>query len=130
MARCYRSASGVVACLAALGSLLAACQTEVGTGDPVLVLEAHRVELGRHLFYERRLSSEGNRSCGICHEPALGFTDGFVRAVGTTGELHPRNTLTLTNVGSRESLTWTPDAPESLEEQLRRLRDWYPLSAG
>jgi len=102
----------------ALGLLLGACHGASGTEEEVVSASALEVELGRHLFYERRLSVEGNRSCGICHEPALGFTDGFVRAVGSTGELHPRNTLTLTNVGGRESLTWTPDAPDSLEGQL------------
>lgn len=118
MARCYRSARGVVWCLVVLGSLLGACDSEPTAAGSGLSLEDHQAELGRHLFYERRLSREGNRSCGICHEPALGFTDGFARAVGTSGELHPRNTLTLTNVGSRESLTWKPDAPNGLEEQL------------
>mgnify|MGYP001219266158 CR=1 FL=1 len=74
--------------------------------------------LGRHLFYERRLSLNQNRSCGICHEQAKGFTDGFVRAVGTTGEIHPRNTLTLLNVRSREALSWLDPEPMSLSEQM------------
>ena len=80
--------------------------------------QAQWVELGRHLFYERRLSREGNRSCGICHEQAKGFTDGFVRAVGTTGELHPRNTLTLLNVSRRTTFGWINQETLSLEEQL------------
>ena len=76
------------------------------------------IELGRLLFYERRLSLNGDRSCGICHEQAKGFTDGFVRAVGTTGELHPRNTFTLINVARRETLSWLSPESQSLEEQL------------
>ena len=60
--------------------------------------------LGRHLFYDWRLSVHENRSCGICHEQAKGFTDGFVRVVGVTEEVHPRNTLTLINVSTRTSL--------------------------
>jgi len=101
-----------------LGLLLGACQGEPSSVAEEPDAEVYKVELGRHLFYERRLSLEENRSCGLCHEAALGFTDGFVRAVGTTDALHPRNTLTLTNVGRRESLTWVSGAPESLEEQL------------
>jgi cytochrome c peroxidase len=131
MARCHRSTRRVGARLVVLGLLLGACQGEPVSETSSLGAQVHRVELGRHLFYERRLSLEGNRSCGICHEPALGFTDGFVRAVGTTDELHPRNTLTLTNVGRRESLTWVPGAPESLEEQaLIPLLGQHPVEMG
>lgn len=32
------------------------------------------IELGRHLFYEGRLSKDGNYSCGSCHQPAAAFT--------------------------------------------------------
>ena len=63
-------------------------------------------KLGRHLFYDRRLSLNYDRSCGICHEQAKGFTDGFVRGVGTLGDIHPRNTLSLINVVTRRSLGW------------------------
>jgi cytochrome c peroxidase len=105
-----------------LGLLLALLVGTAGcspaVGAPSSEAEASTVALGRFLFYERRLSLGEDRSCGICHEPALGFTDGFVRAVGTTHELHPRNTLTLTNVGTREELTWLESAPDVLEEQL------------
>ena len=116
MARGRRSAPGLIAALVLIGGLSGACQGASGDEPPDPAVQ--RVELGRHLFYERRLSVEGNRSCGICHEPALGFTDGFVRAVGSTDEVHHRNTLTLTNVGRREALTWGAGAPDSLEEQL------------
>ena len=116
MARGRRSAPGLIAALVLIGGLSGACQGSSGDEPPDPAVQ--KVELGRHLFYERRLSVEGNRSCGICHEPALGFTDGFVRAVGSTDEVHHRNTLTLTNVGRREALTWGAGAPDSLEEQL------------
>jgi cytochrome c peroxidase len=79
---------------------------------------AEKVELGRHLFYDTNLSLEDNRSCGICHEQAKGFTDGFPRAIGTTGELHVRNSLSLTNVGYFEKLTWSDPSQGVLETQL------------
>ena len=79
---------------------------------------AQKVELGRHLFYDFRLARNEKRSCGICHEDKKGFTDGFVRAVGATNEVHPRNTLSLSNLGYRESLTWVHPELGSLEEQL------------
>lgn len=75
------------------------------------------VELGRYLFHDFRLSGNGERSCGICHEPAKGFTDGFVRAVGATGESHTLNTLSLVNVGYRGSLGWRSPEETRLDEQ-------------
>lgn len=90
-----------------------------------------KVELGRHLFYDPGLSVNGTRSCGICHEAAKGFTDGFVRALGATNEMHPRNTLSLANVAWREDLGWRGDAPSSLEEQvLVPLSGHDPLEMG
>jgi len=76
------------------------------------------VELGRLLFFDFQLSIDGGRSCGICHEPAKGFTDGFVRAVGTFNDLHPRNTLSVANVAWRAPLTWRAPDNFSLEDQL------------
>jgi cytochrome c peroxidase len=89
--------------------------------EPVLAdnpRTAEKVELGRHLFYDVRLSRNEDRACGTCHEQAKGFTDGFHRAVGTEGDLHPHNTLTLTNVGYRSALGWTHPSERVLEEQL------------
>ena len=121
-----RRVVGAALCLSTLCSSSCApldSRSELGEGEELGGAEesargAALVELGRLLFYERRLSLNGDRSCGICHEQAKGFTDGFVRAVGTTGELHPRNTLTLINVVRRESLSWLSPAPQALEEQL------------
>lgn len=90
-------------------------EPEVPALNPMSV---EKVELGRYLFYDFQLSVDGGRSCGICHEPAKGFTDGFVRAIGTTGQIHPRNTLTVGNVAWREVLNWRDPEPTTLEEQL------------
>jgi cytochrome c peroxidase len=79
---------------------------------------AEKVELGRHLFYELRLSKNQNRACGTCHEQKKAFTDGFHRAVGTDNDLHGHNTLTLTNVGYRSELGWTDMSVRALEQQL------------
>lgn len=76
-----------------------------------------KVELGRYLFHDFRLSVNSERSCGICHEPAKAFTDGFSRAIGTTGEIHTRNTLSLINVGYREQLGWQNPEMRRLEDQ-------------
>src|SRR6476620_3777559 len=54
-------------------------------------MSAAKVESGRYLFYEKRMSANGKESCGSCHRQELAFTDGRARAEGTTGQLHPRS---------------------------------------
>jgi cytochrome c peroxidase len=76
-----------------------------------------KVELGRHLFYERRLSVNGELSCGGCHEPALAFTDGEPLAIGATGDVHRRNSMSLVNVAYASGLTWVNPLMRDLERQ-------------
>lgn len=80
-------------------------------------MSAVKVELGRHLFYDVRLSLNQTQSCASCHEQALAFTDGLARAVGSTGEQHPRNSMTLANVAYFSSLTWANPLLSTLEQQ-------------
>lgn len=61
-------------------------------------MTAEKVELGRHLFYEPRLSITGEYSCASCHQQSLAFTDGKPLAIGSTNESHPRNAMGLANV--------------------------------
>lgn len=75
------------------------------------------VELGRHLFYERRLSLNETQSCGDCHQQALAFSDGLALAEGSTGEIHPRNSPSLTNVVYNPTLTWMNPLLQLLEDQ-------------
>lgn len=80
-------------------------------------MSAVKVELGRRLFYDNRLSVTGDRSCAACHQQALAFTDGRARAEGATGELHPRGSMSLANVGYLPALAWANPALTSLEDQ-------------
>ena len=75
------------------------------------------VELGRHLFYDVRLSVNGTFSCASCHDQALAFTDGRVVGVGATGEFHPRNSMSLANVAYGSVLTWGNPNERTLEHQ-------------
>jgi cytochrome c peroxidase len=63
-------------------------------------LTVEKIELGRHLFYEKQLSANGTQSCGSCHQQHLAFCDGRSHAVGSTGAEHFRNTMSLVNVGT------------------------------
>jgi cytochrome c peroxidase len=76
-----------------------------------------KVELGRHLFYDTRLSVNGTTSCGTCHRQELAFTDGRAVARGATGEHHVRGSMSLTNVAYNTRLTWANPLMDSLEDQ-------------
>src|SRR5215510_13101701 len=82
-------------------------------------MTAPKVELGRYLFYDKRMSSNGKTSCASCHRQELAFTDGRAQGEGTTGELHPRSSMSLANVGYSPVLTWVNPSLSSLEEQAR-----------
>lgn len=81
-------------------------------------LTASKVELGRYLFYDRRLSRNETYSCASCHQQARAFTDGRARAVGSTGVLHSRNSMSLANVAYNLSYTWANPGVTTLEDQL------------
>jgi cytochrome c peroxidase len=76
-----------------------------------------KVELGRHLFYDTRLSGNGTQACASCHRQELGFTDGMATSTGSTGEAHPRNSMTLTNVAYASTLAWANPLLFTLEDQ-------------
>jgi cytochrome c peroxidase len=76
-----------------------------------------KAELGRHLFYDTRLSGNGAQSCATCHEQERAFTDGRARAVGSTGEVHPRGSMSLVNVAYAAVLTWGNPSLTRLEDQ-------------
>jgi cytochrome c peroxidase len=76
-----------------------------------------KVELGRHLFYDKRLSANQTMSCATCHEQARAFTDGKKTATGITGQVSKRNSMALANVAYLPTLTWGNPQIESLEVQ-------------
>lgn len=76
-----------------------------------------KVELGRRLFYDTRMSVDSSQSCATCHVQSLAFTDGLPRSVGATGEAHPRGSMSLGNVGYNPALTWANPGSQSLEDQ-------------
>jgi len=76
-----------------------------------------KVELGRRLFYDTRLSVNNTMSCASCHVQAIAFTDGKPQSVGATGELHPRSAMSLVNTAYASRLTWANSLLDKLEDQ-------------
>jgi len=65
---------------------------------------AAAVELGERLFFDRRLSANGEVSCARCHVPERGWTDGLARAAGLARV--DRNTMGLANVRLQRWFGW------------------------
>jgi cytochrome c peroxidase len=80
-------------------------------------LTQESVELGRRLFYDPKLSSNGLVSCSTCHKQALAFTDGLAQSVGVSGKPLMFNSMSLVNLmwGPRQFF-WNGRSP-SLEDQ-------------
>lgn len=76
-----------------------------------------KVELGRHLFYDTRLSLNQTQSCATCHAQERAFTESLPRSVGSTGEVHPRNSMSLANIAWSAVLTWANPNLQTLEAQ-------------
>jgi cytochrome c peroxidase len=76
-----------------------------------------KIELGRFLFYDTRLSGNQTYACASCHQQNKAFTDGLPQAVGSTGELHPRSAMTLTNIAYAATLAWANPTLLTLENQ-------------
>jgi cytochrome c peroxidase len=69
-------------------------------------MSAAKVELGRHLFYDERMSGNETQSCASCHHQERAFTDGLPVSIGSTGERTPRNSMSLANTAYVASYTW------------------------
>jgi cytochrome c peroxidase len=94
-------------------------------------MTAEKVELGRRLFHDPRLSGDGTLSCASCHRPELAFTDGRSRALGIQGSSHPRSAMSLTNVAYNATLGWDDPTLTRLEDQaLVPLLNTRPLEMG
>jgi cytochrome c peroxidase len=80
-------------------------------------MSREKVELGRHLFYDKRLSADETMSCATCHRQEKAFTDAKARSAGIDGTLGGRSAMSLTNVGYLPVLTWMNPKLNSLEIQ-------------
>ncbi len=90
-----------------------------------------KVELGRYLFYEPRLSVNGTMSCASCHKQELAFTDGRLVGKGATGQLHSRSAMSLVNVAYSGALTWSNPQMKRLEDQaLTPMFGDHPVELG
>jgi len=94
---------------------------QLATYEPMAIpddnpLTPEKVALGRQLFFDKRLSGDGTRSCYSCHVCEKGLTDGLAKAVGAFNKQLPRSSPTLWNIGYHKEFYWDGRSG-SLEKQ-------------
>lgn len=80
-------------------------------------LDPH-AELGKRLFFDPRLSVSGQISCGSCHDPEFGWSNGRTVSVGHDHQVGQRNASSLLNVWAMEEVLFWDGSVSSLEEQV------------
>lgn len=84
-----------------------------GTGTHL----TEQIQLGKLLFFDPRLSANGNIACSTCHNPSLGWSDGLKKSIGQKGMILTRATPSLINIGYNTIFMW--DGRQlSLENQV------------
>lgn len=76
-----------------------------------------KVNLGKQLFFDKRLSKDGSASCETCHVPEKGWTDGQAVSAKVGGAMNTRHSPTMFNVGYNEKFYWDGRA-ETLEKNV------------
>lgn len=126
-----RPSSAIAACM--LGLMFVGCvPDEVLPEQSFPIVPAHlpavpfppensitpeKAELGRHLFYEKRLSRDGTIACATCHRPEAAFSDApFQISTGIDGQQGQRNAPMIVNAAYRKEMFWDGRAG-TLEEQ-------------
>jgi len=82
-----------------------------------------KVELGKKLFFDPRLSRDGTVSCGTCHKPELAFSDARPRATGIEGRMGRRRSPRIINRAWGRSFFWDGRAATLEEQVLKPIAD-------
>lgn len=80
-------------------------------------LTVEGVQLGRMLFYEKRLSGDNTMACAACHTAETSFSDANQFSVGIDGIPGTRNSMPLVNLGWQKFFFWDGRS-KTLEEQI------------
>lgn len=75
-----------------------------------------KVELGRKLFFDRRLSGDGTMACATCHNPETGYTDALDISLSYPTTRNWRNASAIINLAYNDTFFWDGRAA-TLEEQ-------------
>jgi cytochrome c peroxidase len=78
-----------------------------------------QVALGRLLFFDPRITADGDVSCATCHQRALYGADGRPKSIGVKQRVHPRNAPTVFNAALYSVVHWRGDLKD-LEDQAEQ----------
>ena len=82
-----------------------------------------RVELGKQLFFDKRLSADNSVACASCHDPSRGWSDGLALAKGAGGRPGRRSSPSLVNSAYQNFLFWDGRAGSLEEQALMPIQD-------
>ncbi|HUS07825.1 MAG TPA: cytochrome c peroxidase [Bryobacteraceae bacterium] len=86
-------------------------------------MTTEKIELGRRLFFDRRLSRDNSVSCASCHDPERAFSDDRSVAVGVFQRKGRRNSPALINRGYGRSFFWDGRVTTLEEQVLKPIED-------
>jgi cytochrome c peroxidase len=118
--------AGIAALIAAAGAVLAddppkpaaSAAFTAPNGLPELrtlkdnPLTQAKVDLGKQLYFDKRLSRDDTVSCATCHDPAKGWSNGEAVATGVRGQKGGRSAPTILNAGYHQQQFWDGRASE------------------
>ena len=120
--------AGFAAGAAALAFVTAVCHAADPAKPPLGLIpvsfpadnpySAAKVELGRYLYFDKRLSADGTVACATCHDPSHGFTDAAPVSTGIKGQRGGRSAPTVINRAYSLAQFWDGRAG-TLEEQAK-----------
>ena len=119
-----RIAAGAFAPAVLVLCLAAEAQVKPPLGLPPLSWPANnpysaaKVELGRYLYFDKRLSADETVSCASCHDPKFAFTDGAAVSTGIETQKGNRSAPTIINRAYTLAQFWDGRAA-TLEEQAK-----------
>jgi cytochrome c peroxidase len=86
-------------------------------------LTVKKIDLGRRLFFDRRLSRDGSVSCATCHNPDRAFSAAPSVSTGVGGRQGRRNAPAIINRGYGRSFFWDGRIPSLEEQVLKPIQD-------
>lgn len=120
-----RVTTGRAILAATLGLGLAAAVHAADNPDigplPQLDIDKAKAELGKRLFFDKRLSGDAAISCADCHVPAKGYASEKALSPGYPGNGHFRNASSLVNVAHRKVWNWDGRIGTNLNDMTREM---------
>ena len=86
-----------------------------------------RIEIGRRLFHDRRLSRDQSLACASCHDPKRAFSTAKPLSVGVFGRQGRRNVPALINRGYGKLFFWDGRVTSLEEQVLKPIQDPYEM---